>query len=220
MTQVKLCGMTRPEDADAASALGASFVGVIFAGGPRTLSVERAIQVLAPVRGRSTTIGVFGAAPAATIADIAAAAGLDGVQLHGDPTAADVEAVRRRFGGIVWAVYRVGAGGVGPEASELFAMADGVVLDARSEDALGGTGRTLPWRALSRSLSQLRTAPAALVLAGGLRPENVAEAAHVLAPDVVDVSSGVESSPGVKDHNRMRAFMDATRTAANAPRSI
>ena len=92
----------------------------------------------------------------------------------------------------------------------LFESCDAVLLDPRVEGRDGGTGVVLPWESLVEPLSALRAiGPARLVLAGGLRPENVAEAIRTLEPDVVDVSSGVERSPGVKDHERMRAFADA-----------
>jgi len=84
-------------------------------------------------------------------------------------------------------------------------------LDAHVPGKLGGTGVTLPWAMLIERLQPLRSRAAKLVLAGGLRPENVASAIRVLQPDVVDVSSGVETAPGIKDHARMRAFRDAVR---------
>jgi phosphoribosylanthranilate isomerase len=83
-----------------------------------------------------------------------------------------------------------------------------VVVDAYSPNTLGGTGIALPWDALSEVVATIRR-PGRLVLAGGLRPETVATAVRALAPEVVDVSSGVESSPGVKDHTKLRAFRDA-----------
>lgn len=219
MIRVKLCGMTRAVDAAAAAEHGAEYVGVIFAGGPRHLTTAAAVEVLEPVRGLVGTIGVFGRGDPAAIAEAARAAGLDGVQLHADPTAEDVQAVRRRFDGTIWAAHRVQDGIVPDEAIALFEAADGVVLDARVEGALGGTGATLPWAALGDALHPMRGRRAALVLAGGLRPENLGEAVQAIAPDIVDVSSGIESAPGVKDHERMRAFLDAARTAA-MPRSM
>lgn len=220
MTEVKLCGMTRAEDVAAAVALGAGFIGVIFAGGPRTRTVAEAIDTLAPARGLARTVGVFGAGTAESIAEIAHAVQLDVVQLHADPSPADVDAVRAHFPGAVWAVHRVRAGGLGAHAAPLFTTADGVVLDAHVEGVLGGTGRTLPWEALATELQRIAPRTARLVLAGGLRPENVGAAVSLLAPDVVDVSSGVESAPGRKDHDRMRAFVLAAQSPAVVPRSM
>ena len=219
MTLVKLCGMTRAEDVAAAADAGADYVGVIFAGGPRHLDPAQAIEVLAPARGRLPVIGVFGADAPGRIADVARAASLDGVQLHGDPSPADVDALRRLFDGMVWAVCRVRDAVLPAHAGALFTTADAVVLDAHADAALGGTGRVLPWDDVEAAVRPLRRGRAVLVLAGGLRAANVAMAVGALAPDIVDVSSGIESAPGRKDHGQMRAFIDAARTAAPAPRS-
>jgi phosphoribosylanthranilate isomerase len=98
----------------------------------------------------------------------------------------------------------------------LWAAADALLLDAHVPGKLGGTGTTLPWRTMAADLRELRAAAgpeSRLVLAGGLTPDNVGEAILLLRPDVVDVSSGVERAPGIKDHDRMHAFADAVRTA-------
>lgn len=210
MAEVKFCGLTRPEDAAEAAALGASFAGVIFAGGPRLLSPARAAEVLASA-GALRRVGVFGAVDAGRVAEVAAEARLDVVQLHGDPDGAAVEAVRARFGGEVWGVARCEGPTLPPTAEALFATADAVVLDARVPGALGGTGVAIPWRELKTALGALVARPgsARVVLAGGLTPANVGEAVATLAPAVVDVSSGVERAPGVKDHELMRAFRRA-----------
>ena len=158
--------------------------------------------------GGPAAVGVFGADEVNLIVADALTAGVEVIQLHGDPRAADVRAMRTRFGGRVWAVVRAD-GSVLPEwTEELFHEADAVLLDARVKGKLGGTGVALEWGALADSVAALR-GRTPVVLAGGLKPENVAEAVRVLAPDVVDVSSGVESKPGIKDHARMRAFFDA-----------
>lgn len=210
MASVKFCGVTRPEDAGEAMRLGASFVGAIFAGGPRTVTPERARELFDAAAGGPTAVGVFGADDADAIAANAITAGVEVIQLHGDPRAADVRAIRKRFGGLVWAVARAD-GSLLPEwTEELFHEADAVVLDARARGRLGGTGVALEWGALADSVASLR-GRTPVVLAGGLKPENVAEAVRVLAPDVVDVSSGVESAPGIKDHAKMRAFFDAAQ---------
>src|SRR6185295_13997803 len=130
------------------------------------------------------------------------------VQLPGDPTPGIVERVRPFFNGEVWAVIRVSGSELPPDALALFSVADAVVLDAKVPGQLGGTGTTFDWDPVARTLDRLR-ARSRIVLAGGLNPDNVAHAIRVVAPDVVDVSSGVEASPGVKDHPRMRAFRDA-----------
>lgn len=205
---VKFCGLTSPEDARAAVEFGASYVGAIFAGGPRLVTPQRARDVFDGSGTRAAHVGVFGAASAEHIGETARESGLDVIQLHGDPRASDVQAVRSRFGGRVWAAARASGALLPAWAGELFREADAVLLDARVPGALGGTGVTLDWVAIARALDAVRgTTP--VVLAGGLTPMNVAEAIRALSPEVVDVSSGVESAPGVKDHALMRAFVAA-----------
>lgn len=208
MASVKFCGLTRFEDAREAMRLGAAYVGAIFAGGPRNVTPERARELFDAATGGPAAVGVFGADDVDAIAANAITAGVEVIQLHGDPRAADVRAMRKRFGGRIWAVARAD-GSVLPEwTEELFHEADAVLLDARVQGRLGGMGIALEWGALADSVAALR-GRTPVVLAGGLKPENVAEAVRLLAPDVVDVSSGVESSPGIKDHAKMRAFFDA-----------
>ena len=211
MVEIKFCGMTRPEDAREAAALGAAYVGVILADGPRKLTATTARTVLGGVPPGVARVGVFGAAPARSVASRARELGLNVVQLHGDPTpsAQSVEALRREWNGIVWVVLRVSGVELPHGAPMLFEVADGVVLDASVPGKLGGTGVALPWNDLRARITPFRRRRARLVLAGGLRPENVASAIEALHPDVVDVSSGVEAGVGVKDHGRMRAFRDA-----------
>jgi len=211
--QIKFCGLTRHEDALAAATAGGAYLGVIFAGGPRLVTAAQARTVLA---GLSSVrrVGVFGAQPAEAIGAAARAAGLDVVQLHGDPDAASVEAARAHFGGEVWAVVRIADDRVPEHLASLFAAADAVVIDAFVPGALGGTGRAVPWDAVRPALDRARSAGLArTVLAGGLTPGNVATAIRHLAPDIVDVSSGVESAPGIKDPALLHAFGEAVRTS-------
>ena len=216
MAEVKFCGLARPEDAAEAVRLGAGYVGVIFAGGPRLLAPDRARAVLGDVAPDVRRVGVFGSASPAIIARVVEDVGLDIVQLHSDP---DVEAVlrtREATGRPVWAALRIPGTAIPSGAAGLFAEADGVVLDAHVADALGGTGIALPWAELAGALREMRRGRARLILAGGLTAMNVGEAVRLLAPDVVDVSSGVESAPGIKDHQRMRDFIGAARSNPRA----
>lgn len=210
----KICGLVRPEDAACARAAGARFVGTIFAGGPRLVTPPQARAVYAAAPG-CTRVAVMGHEPVVDLVARAMQAGADIVQLHGDPSPRTVDAVREAWPGGVWAVLRVPADAFDAvRAAELFAVADGVVLDAFVPGALGGTGVALDWRRLAEPLAAVRAradAQAELVVAGGLNAERVATAIAVLQPDVVDVSSGVERSPGVKDHDRVRAFVAAAR---------
>jgi phosphoribosylanthranilate isomerase len=214
MVEMKFCGMTRPEDVLEAGVLGARYVGVIFADSPRQLTVDRARDVLDAAPASTARVGVFGPAAPPDVAAAAQQAGLDVVQLHGDPDAAMIRAVRRQWHGLVWAVLRVTGVQLPAAVSELFDVADAVVLDTRVDGKLGGTGAVLSWDALREPLARLRTGRARLVLAGGLHAGNVARAIAAIEPDVVDVSSGVESSAGIKDHVKMRAFRDAACAGA------
>ncbi len=199
--------MTRRADAVYATELGASYIGAIFAPGPRQVSVQTARDLFDSARG-AARVGVFGSNDVREIGRIADQVELDVVQLHADPTADDVHAMRSSFGGEVWAVMRISGSSLPHSAEELIDSADGVVLDAMAPDKLGGTGRILPWHELAAEVSRARTG-SLIILAGGLTAENVGPAMRDLAPDVVDISSGVEESPGVKDHQRMRDFADA-----------
>ena len=199
--------MTRPADATIAAELGASYVGAIFAPGPRQVSVETARELFDSANGISR-VGVFGTNDIREIGRVAEALELDVVQLHADPTPDDVHAMRGGFGGEVWAALRVSGSALPDSAEELIDAADGVVLDARNPGKLGGTGETLPWHDLAAEVGRTRTG-GLIILAGGLTAQNVGTAMRDLAPDVVDVSSGVEQSPGIKDHDLMRDFAAA-----------
>jgi phosphoribosylanthranilate isomerase len=214
LAKVKFCGMTRPQDAAFAAEIGATYVGVVFADSPRRVTPSQAREILDAAGATVKRVGVFGTNAPGEIARICGAARLDVVQLHADPTVAEVRAVRKEFKGEVWAAIRIAGAHIPPEAELLFDAADANVLDARNEKHLGGTGEALPWDDIAVDLARDRGS-SAVVLAGGLRPENVASAIRTLAPDVVDVSSGVESAPGVKDPRLMRDFY----AAASASRS-
>lgn len=200
--------MTRAEDAEHAVSLGADFVGVIFAGGPRLLTLKRAVEVLAPVR-RSARVGVFGDQTVDEVLRAVDWLQLAVVQLHGATSGERIARIRAGFLGEIWPVCRVAGPTLPAEAGDLATLSHRLVLDSYVPGTLGGTGVAMQWSALKPDVDRLRTNGPLLVLAGGLRPENVAAAIATLSPDVVDVSSGVERAPGIKDHDRMRAFRDA-----------
>jgi phosphoribosylanthranilate isomerase len=208
LAKVKFCGMTRPEDAALASEIGASYIGVVFADGPRRVSPSRGREILDAAGGKIRRVGVFGTNQPDEIARASELAGLDVVQLHADPTPSEVRSIRTGFRGEVWAAIRLAGHHIPKDAESLFDTADAVVLDARSEQRLGGTGRALPWSEVAVDLARDRGS-SAVVLAGGLKPDNVGSAIRTLAPDVVDVSSGIESAPGIKDPWLMREFFAA-----------
>jgi phosphoribosylanthranilate isomerase len=223
--------MTRAADVAMAAALGAQYVGVIFAGGPRHQSVESARRIFDAAPATLKRVGVVSGQTVDEIAKLVRVLGLHAVQLHADPGPRRVRDVRAAIGVDTWAVLRLAGATLPATFAEVAAAADAIVLDARVPSGLGGSGIALPWLDLARTLltrgpsvrasastrsrSPLTTrrGQPRIVLAGGLRPENVGEAIAVLEPDVVDVSSGIESAPGIKDHERMRAFRDAVQRA-------
>jgi phosphoribosylanthranilate isomerase len=208
VVEIKFCGMTRGEDVAEAASLGASYVGAIFAGGPRHQTPDGALRVFGASAPPPKRVGIVAEQTPAEIADLVQALHLDVVQLHANPSVARIDQVRGAGDFDIWAVLQLPGDALPPAAAEIAAAADAIVLDAQSATGLGGSGVTLPWTQVSRSLEAIR-GTCRIVLAGGLKPENVATAIAALAPDVVDVSSGVESAPGIKDHVRMRAFRDA-----------
>ncbi len=210
-TGFKICGLTRPQDALLAAEVGAECVGVVFAGGPRMLTAERAAAVLAEVPANVRRVGVFGSQGPDEIGRVAARAGLHVAQLHGDADAETVIRVREQTGLAVWAVVRLAPGDALPDLTDLASASDALLLDARSPSGLGGSGIRLQWNALAPGLRDLRARAARfrLILAGGLRPGNVEDAVAAVGPDLVDVSSGVESAPGIKDAVFVREFAKA-----------
>ena len=208
MVEVKFCGMTRGEDVTFAAALGAAYVGAIFAGGPRHQTLDGAQRVFGAAFPPPQRVGVVAEQTPVDIAGIVNTLRLHAVQLHANPSVERIQQVRKTVTAKVWAVLQIAGDELPPDVSDIAANADAIVLDARVPGGLGGSGVTLPWTQLARSLTKVR-GQCRIVLAGGLKPENVANAIAAIEPDVVDVSSGVESSPGIKDHSRMRAFIEA-----------
>ena len=211
--EIKFCGLTRPEDAARAVAFGAAYAGAIFAGGPRRLDVAEARTMFAELAGSSVQrVGVFADSPVDDVLRIADATQLHVLQLHDGATAARVLSLRVRFSGAIWAVVRASGSSLEPVSEALLSSIDAVVLDTAVAGRMGGTGVVFDWSGCADAVRGL-SARCAVVLAGGLRPANVQEAVRLLAPRVVDVSSGVESAPGIKDPELMRAFALAARAS-------
>lgn len=211
---VKFCGLTRPEDTAKAVELGAAYVGVILAGGPRMLDISRALEVLEPTDGTVVSrVAVFGSQPLAQIIETAYALKLGVVQLHAERTPREIQEISREACRSIWPVARVAGTEVPANIDDLFASANGVVLDSRVPGKLGGTGQTFDWGAIRERIAKPRDARH-VILAGGLTPENVANGIRALRPDVVDVSSGVEARVGEKDHQRMEAFIRAAHSVS------
>ncbi|HEX5408863.1 MAG TPA: phosphoribosylanthranilate isomerase [Gemmatimonadaceae bacterium] len=211
---IKFCGMTREEDVALAVSLGAAYVGVVFAAGARQVSSMRAAGVLAAASGAAARVGVFVEQTDDEIARAAHDASLDIVQLHGGVTAGRVQALRRRLALPVWAAVRVRDATSLAAIAALDGVADGVLLDSFAEGRSGGTGTPFDWQLAAGAP---RPRHALFIAAGGLNPDTVAMAVRVLSPGVVDVSSGVERAPGIKDHDRMRAFAAAVRHSTGEP---
>jgi phosphoribosylanthranilate isomerase len=203
--KLKICGIMRAEDAALAAAAGASYLGVVFAGGPRVVTPGRAREIVAAAP-EASVLGVFAQQPVADILQIREQAGLSGAQLHGSYSRSDAERLRRA-GLVVWRVVRIAT----PTDLDLVLEArlgsDAVLVEPRVAGALGGSGIALDL-ALARE-ARHRLAGHPMILAGGLTPNTVTEALALVRPDVVDVSSGVERRPGVKDADKVRDFVEA-----------
>ena len=201
----KICGLTRAEDAAFAAAAGASFLGVVLARSPRRVSVAEAADVVAASRG-VPVLGVFDDQPVEEIESLARRVGLSGIQLHGPYTAEDA-AMLSRTGLVVWRVLRIARPADLDLLPETSRHAETVLIEPRVSHAGGGAGMPLDL-ALAVEARQ-RLAGRRLALAGGLTPESVARAVALVRPQVVDVSSGVESLPGIKDHSKIARFLEA-----------
>jgi len=203
LTEVKVCGLTREEDVRAACDLGAAYVGFNFsARSPRRVSPARARRLAAVVDG-ARRVGVFVDETYREIEDAVAQASLDLVQVHRRLTEEDLHHV----GVPVLAVAHAGRAGEIPPP-ELLQRCAGILFDSSSGGGFGGTGVTFDW-----TLLETRTWPVPLFVAGGLHAGNVGDSIARTRPAAVDVASGVESSPGVKDRAKMEGFFAAVREA-------
>lgn len=208
MLKVKICGLTNAEDAAVAVEAGADAVGFVFhRKSPRcaeTSAVKAIIRELPPF---VLPIGVFVNEEPKVVRDVMDSCGLALAQLHGDETAAYCETLGRP----VLKAIRIRDRGSFLALAEFQGRAGvrGFLVDAFSPDAYGGTGQLADW-----SLAAEAAAVARILLAGGLTPENVAQAVGQVRPYGVDVSSGVEARPGKKDHAKVRAFVQAVRLAS------
>jgi phosphoribosylanthranilate isomerase len=207
-SKVKICGVTRVEDAELAVTLGAWAIGMIFyAPSPRRCSLSQAQAISQALRRKTQLVGVFVNESLPRIVAIAERLQVSIVQLHGDEGPAFCAEVARRTGAKVCKALQVGAAG-DLRQLERFHV-DFHLVDAKGDAGLrGGTGTTFDWALLSGRRSKVP-----LILSGGLRPHNVGEAIEVVHPFAVDVASGVEQAPGRKDEALMRAFFDAVKHA-------
>jgi phosphoribosylanthranilate isomerase len=203
--KIKICGLLRAADAEHAAALGAAYLGVVFAGGPRTATPEQAREIVI-AGGGVPVLGVFAEQQLEEILQICDRSGLSGAQLHGPYSRA--EAARLRAAGLqVWRVVRIAA----PSDLDSLVLAipesDAVLVEPRVQSRLGGAG--IPLELAVAREARGRLAGHSMVLAGGLTPATVAQALALVRPEVVDVSSGIERRPGIKDPDKVVQFVEA-----------
>jgi len=212
---VKICANTSLEDALLAAEAGADAVGFVFAASPRRVTPEQVAAIVPHLPSAIEKIGVFVDASLDEIEATVRSCGLTGVQLHFDAPPEFAAALRTLFGPTV-RILRVVH--FAPSAAEqlasydLDANFDAVLVDSRNSFAAGGTGVAFDWTAARKSIFQDAKA-CKRIAAGGLNPENVAEAIATLRPWGVDVASGVEASPGKKDPAKVREFVARARSA-------
>jgi len=197
---VKICGVTSEADALLAVGMGASAVGFIFAPSPRQMAPAAVADIVKRLPHETVTVGVFRDESPRRVVDIAGRIGLRAVQLHGHESAEDTQWVAER---VPWTIKVFPAGHPNIERFNAYG-ARTLMVDGPNP----GSGELFDWR-----LAEGVVDPSRLLLSGGLRPENVAAAIAHLHPWGVDVATGVESSPGVKDPGRMRDFIAAAREA-------
>jgi phosphoribosylanthranilate isomerase len=202
MTLVKVCGITRLEDALDAAALGASAIGLVFwPASPRAIAPIAARTIVEALPPLVTPVGVFVDQPDADVDRIAGEVRLGAVQLHGGESPAYCARLRRPV------IKAFGVDGSFDEAAvDPYPPAVTVLLDARDDERRGGTGRRIDWTVAARVAAKRR-----IVLAGGIDAGNVEEAIRTVRPFAIDVSSGVERAPGVKDHAKMQALFEAVK---------
>ncbi|MCO8170034.1 phosphoribosylanthranilate isomerase [Pseudomonas sp. 21LCFQ02] len=200
----KICGITRLEDALAAVEAGADALGFVFyAPSPRAVSVQQARAIIAGLPPFVTTVGLFVNASSCELNETLDALPLDLLQFHGDESPEACDGYHRPF----IKALRVKPGDDIAAACRAYGKASGILLDAYVPGVPGGTGERFDWSLIPHDLSR------PIILAGGLDAGNVAQAIAQVRPYAVDVSGGVERSKGIKDHDKVRAFMRAVREA-------
>lgn len=203
--RIKICGITNEEDALAAAQLGADALGFVFAPSPRQISAGRTREIIEALPPMVQTVGVFVDEDAEKVAYTATLCHLDLLQFHGRESVDYCSSFDRR----VIKAIRVRSQEDLRGLSEYSNVVDGLLLDTHVPDKLGGTGLTFDWNLALEAKRYGR-----IILAGGLNPGNVAEAVNVVKPYAVDASSGLERSPGVKDHEKIAKFIERVHQAA------
>lgn len=203
-TRVKICGITRTQDALEAVRLGADAVGLVFyAKSPRAVSIAQAAEVARVVPPLVSVVGLFVDAETDYIREVLGAVRIDLLQFHGDECPADCGRFERPY----IKVLRMREGIDVHAFAQTYPDAAGLLLDAYVSGQPGGTGTHFDWTRIPQDLAR------PVIVAGGLSPTNVAEAVRLARPFAVDVSGGVEADKGIKDADKMAAFMAAVVTA-------
>ena len=221
---IKICANTNLDDAQLAAELGADAVGFVFAPSKRQVTAAQVARISPHLPDNVECVGVFPALAAEEIASVAEGAGLNAVQLHGGVSLTLVRQLHDRFDDRVkliqtvhWQVDSSGANSVAVarQLKDIAAcgLVDRVLIDSKTSSASGGTGVAFDWAAARTTLAEA-AAGLKLIVAGGLRHDNVAEAIRRLDPWGVDVASGVEQSPGRKSPEKLAAFIRAARNSA------
>jgi phosphoribosylanthranilate isomerase len=222
---IKICANTSLADARLGADAGADALGFVFAPSPRRVTAEQAAAIVPHLPPTLEKIGVFVEAGFGEIAATVETAGLTGVQLHWDAARELPDRLRKRFGPklrIVRVVHFDEAVHENASAVAQDANIDAILVDSRSESAVGGTGKIYDWDVASKTLFQNAKGRGdmkggrPIIAAGGLTPANVAEAIAALRPWGVDAVSGVEAEPGRKDAAKVRAFIANARAAQDA----
>ena len=208
---VKICGLSTPETLDAALKGNASHVGLVFfAKSPRNLTPERAAALAVRVQGKAKIVGLFVDPATDDIDRVMAQVRLDAIQLHGDEPPAAVSRLRTTTGLDIWKALPVRTARDLNEAQKYRGAATLILYDAKppaGSDVPGGNGLRFDWELLRGHQHALPWA-----LSGGLDASNIAEAVRITNAPLLDVSSGIESAPGIKDVDKIAAFLKATRT--------
>jgi phosphoribosylanthranilate isomerase len=204
MVKIKICGITNLEDALLAAELGADALGFIFyAKSPRHVAPETAREIIAQLPPFVAAVGVFVDESAAVVQELAARVGLDWVQLHGRESPDYCRNLGRR----VIKAFRIQDENSLSGLAGYQGAAQAMLLDTYKKGQAGGTGEIFDWH-LARKAKKYGP----IILAGGLNPDNVAQAIEVAGPDAVDTASGTEAAPGKKDPAKLRAFFEAVRS--------
>jgi phosphoribosylanthranilate isomerase len=216
MFRIKICGITNIDDAHAAIDSGADALGLNFyAQSKRCVERDTAEQIAAALPNTISKVGVFVNHSAEQIQDVATQIHPSHIQLHGDESAQFLNNLPTSIK--IIRAYRCGADGLArlvsyiEQCRAIGRAPDAVLIDSGAGGAFGGTGHTADWKLIANQRDVLGDIP--LILAGGLTPTNVAAAIDAVRPDAVDVASGVEREPGIKDHDLIKRFIAAAREA-------